>query len=633
MPSEKVTVKLGVEGANKFKSDMTGAKDSVEKNTKGMKASIVGFAKSAKGAFLAVAASILAIGVAVVKTVSQVATLGDQLDKMAKRTGVAVETLSALSFAADRSGTSINSLEIGLRRLAANAADTAEGIGIAKEAFDRLGVSVVDAQGNLKSQDELLLELADTLGQMENSTLKAATAQDIFGRSGVEMLPLLAEGREGILALMKTAEDLGEVMTTDQAKAAADYIDAMRDVEGAFKGLKFELTLGLLPALTTFVQLMTTAAKLMRENFREFKQNRDRFNKNTREELTRLWSDINLFFTAGGGSLGAQAIRRMRAMGLADLDVAEGVRTARGGGGVLPSNFAGQVVNQGRAFTPRENAAIQADFEAVTRADSLANMAVSDTFVTGRHAKSTEKFAFETIKKVNEQFKKIPTEFQQGFARSLAQIETGMMALGFKGRGLFGGMAQMAGGLSGFGAPKPDLGDDIAFGLQKAGLGLQIAAGWSTAVQALTGLFAGRVPGTGAQGLLPGEEASQEQALFLESLIHDLGMLQEAKKNNIPLGQIGVRLTSGTTIDEAIAAKQDQIANLKRATGVGDSQAFSSAASITTEQANLVVAGLETLRIQGDRRDRYLSDIRTSSRNIEFSTGISASRYARFAGV
>ena len=263
---EKLMVMIGVEGEDKFARDMKKAQSDTKKSAGGMSKSFKDTAKAAAAMGAAAIAAVTAVGVVVFKLASQVASLGDEWDKMSKRVGLSAEVLSALSFAADRSGTSIQSLEIGFRRLAANMLDASQGIGIAKGAFDRLGITVTDSEGKLKAQDRLLLELADTLGQMTNSTERAALAQDIFGRSGVEMLPLLAEGSKGIGALMGKAEELGEVFSGKLAKDSADFQDAMRDAGGAAQGLKNAIATDLIPEITRLTNdVLIPAVKALRE--------------------------------------------------------------------------------------------------------------------------------------------------------------------------------------------------------------------------------------------------------------------------------------------------------------------------------------------------------------------------------
>ncbi|GAH30163.1 unnamed protein product, partial [marine sediment metagenome] len=170
--------------------------------------------------------------------VKKTADIGDQFDKMSLRTGVSVEKLSALGHACDISGTSIDTLENSLRFLASGIKETSEGTGVAKDAFEELGISVVDSEGNLRSTVDVMKEAATKLAEMDDKTRQVALAGEIFGkRYGSQLLPMLKMGGQGIEDLMKQAERLNLTITDKAAKAAADFKDEMTKLTGSIAGL------------------------------------------------------------------------------------------------------------------------------------------------------------------------------------------------------------------------------------------------------------------------------------------------------------------------------------------------------------------------------------------------------------
>ena len=85
--------------------------------------------------------------------------LGDNLAKASARTGVAVEELSELAFAADLSGADLATLELGLRKMSQTIVDAAAGSQSANDAFGRLGLTVADlAQLTPDQQFKLLAD-------------------------------------------------------------------------------------------------------------------------------------------------------------------------------------------------------------------------------------------------------------------------------------------------------------------------------------------------------------------------------------------------------------------------------------------------------------------------------------------
>ena len=194
---------------------------------------------------------VAALGSIVMKT----AAVGDKFDKMSLRTGVAVEDLSALAYAADISGTSIETMEKGLKGLTKTMDDASRGIGEGLEAFEELDIAVVDTEGNLRSTVEVLKEAATKISAIENPTKQAAYAMDLFGaKAGPQLLPLLKMGESGIDDLMKKADELNITISTESAKAAADFTDAMTRLKGSVAGAGRDIGNILIPMLTELTE-------------------------------------------------------------------------------------------------------------------------------------------------------------------------------------------------------------------------------------------------------------------------------------------------------------------------------------------------------------------------------------------
>ena len=212
-----------------------------------------------------IGAKVFAGGVAFVTplllAVKQFASSGDALDKMSSRVGASVEFLSALSHAAQIGGTNIAAMEVGIRRLQRTAFDAERGLSTAKDAFDQLGISVVGADGQLKSTEDLFMESATALSRLTNNTQKAALATVIFGRAGTQLLPMLKEGADGMVAVMEEAQRLGLVMSTQDATAAAQLTDAWTRLTSSLKMAVVRIGGALAPSLTELADGITSLLK------------------------------------------------------------------------------------------------------------------------------------------------------------------------------------------------------------------------------------------------------------------------------------------------------------------------------------------------------------------------------------
>lgn len=191
------------------------------------------------------------------------AEFGDSLDKAAGRTGMAVENLSLLRFAAEQSGASLGAVERGAQRMSRTIGDAAGGSGAASKALGQLGLSAAELLA-LKPEDQFLT-VADRLAAIENPTLRAAAAMEIFGRGGAELLPMLADGSAGIEALMQKGRELGLEMGTRDATAAAALTDAWHGLTEAWRAAKNMIGAALAPTLTELAEKASRYVKMVRD--------------------------------------------------------------------------------------------------------------------------------------------------------------------------------------------------------------------------------------------------------------------------------------------------------------------------------------------------------------------------------
>jgi len=173
---------------------------------------------------------------------------GDALAKMSQRTGVSVEALSELGFAAEQSGTNLEILELGLRNMQKSIVAAASGSDGAAEALARLRLTVADL-ANLSPERQFKL-IADRLSQIANPTLRAALALELFGKRGTQLLPLLNDGARGIEMLQEEARALGLTLSTDAAKKSVALHDTLNILWRVVKRLTIEIGASLSDAVS-----------------------------------------------------------------------------------------------------------------------------------------------------------------------------------------------------------------------------------------------------------------------------------------------------------------------------------------------------------------------------------------------
>ena len=252
----KLIISAQADGLNKALADSARRIDAWSKDSMG------GFMAMAQSLgtlalrFTAMVGPVVGAGAAVYGLAQKTANAGDELHDMSKRTGVAVESLSGLKYAAEKAGSSLEGVATGLKFLGRNMADARNGTGEAKDAFKALGISVVDSTGKLKNTEEVFLKLSDKFANMEDGAGKTAIAMQIFGRSGADLIPLLNEGGDGIRKMTDEARKLGITFTTDGAKAADEFNDNMTRLKGNLTGLVQTIGNDLIPVFNKLFEAM-----------------------------------------------------------------------------------------------------------------------------------------------------------------------------------------------------------------------------------------------------------------------------------------------------------------------------------------------------------------------------------------
>ena len=182
--------------------------------------------------------------------------LGDSMDKMSIRTGVSVESLSALKFAAEQSGTNIDSVGQALFRMNRRIGNFSTASGPAVRALKELGF---DAKAFIGlPTEQKFMKITDALASMDDKALRDQFGFEIFGDNFRQLVPLLDQGSAGIKQLMEEAKRLGIVITEDDAKAARYFSDEMNKLSRIFQSFATQLSSVITPILTKLSKTFTS---------------------------------------------------------------------------------------------------------------------------------------------------------------------------------------------------------------------------------------------------------------------------------------------------------------------------------------------------------------------------------------
>lgn len=210
-----------------------------------------GFGKQAQLIGAAAAGAGAAILAPLIASTFAAASAGDELSKMADRTGASVESLSELRHAAEQSDVSFDQLGGAMHKMQRNLTEARDGNKTAAAAFDELGLSV-DALAGM-TPDQQLEAIADKIGAIQDPAERTAAAMGIFGKSGADLLPMFTEGADGIQALRKEARDLGLQVSGEDAAAATLFGDTWSNLVATMGAARNQIGFALMPVLTDLV--------------------------------------------------------------------------------------------------------------------------------------------------------------------------------------------------------------------------------------------------------------------------------------------------------------------------------------------------------------------------------------------
>jgi len=252
---------LNMDAAVKIKASVDGLQQisGLERSLKNVEgqasrtSSVMGRLRGAAGGLSGALGAILpAVGVAGIAAMGkQAIDPADNLNDLSQRVGVAVPTLSKFGAAAEDSGTSIEEVAKAMGRLSKGIVDPASKT---NEALKSIGVSSTDAAGRVRSVDAIMLDLADRFSKMPDGAQKTALALELFGKSGMNLIPMLNGGRDALSQYAATIDK-------DMAEAADKFNDALNAVSRSLAGPFNKAVTALLPLITQLANAIAGMAE------------------------------------------------------------------------------------------------------------------------------------------------------------------------------------------------------------------------------------------------------------------------------------------------------------------------------------------------------------------------------------
>lgn len=194
--------------------------------------------KNLRAGWLALIAAVLKVTQSAKRAFNEFTSGGDRIAKMSRRLGVAVEELSNLGRAAERSGVSAQQFEVAMQRLIRKTGDAATGLGEAQQAFARFGIDA-KAFAELGLEDKFL-KLAAAFQAIGDDERGLSALQKLVDSEGLAIVPFLKEGPAGIRALLAEIKGIGQTFDSRGTAAAERFNNQLSRIGEHAESAKFK---------------------------------------------------------------------------------------------------------------------------------------------------------------------------------------------------------------------------------------------------------------------------------------------------------------------------------------------------------------------------------------------------------
>lgn len=190
------------------------------------------------------------------------------LEKLSRLTGIEVTALSRLANTAKGTNVDLDDLRGSFVQFAGQLASAAAGES-AREYFEELGVSAVDAEGKTKDTLTALLEVARAQRRLGAGADRAAILSALFGEDDsakvISFLGQIGGELDDVAAFVDRLDRTGNVVTQDDVDVAARYRLTMGSLSDAVSGIGRDIARAVLPNMAEFGEYLETVIEQSRD--------------------------------------------------------------------------------------------------------------------------------------------------------------------------------------------------------------------------------------------------------------------------------------------------------------------------------------------------------------------------------
>lgn len=172
----------------------------------------------------------------------------DDINTLSKQSGFSTEDIQAWQYASDRIDVSVNDIVKSAQKMKKNMVSTSSDV---SDAWNRLGVSVTDSNGELRNSTDVFYDVVAALSTVENETERDTLAMTLLGKSADSLAGLIDDGGDAFRKFGQEAKDAGLILDQNALNKANEFNDAIDTLKakstGTFAAVGTEIAGMLLP--------------------------------------------------------------------------------------------------------------------------------------------------------------------------------------------------------------------------------------------------------------------------------------------------------------------------------------------------------------------------------------------------
>ncbi len=222
-------------------------------------ASSVAVGTIAAEAFNHIAAAAINTVSAVSRWTTEAAASAEKVQLLSMKLGIGEKTIEGWGAALARVGLDQDALAGSMKTLAKHIDGLSAGSEKSVELFGKLNTGMDATELASVGTEKAIRLIADRFAGMSDGAEKARLAQELLGRAGLQLLPVLNQGSAGLDKAARDAERFGLVLNDTQRNSLLKYDDALDDLGLALEGFKKQVAAAFAPSLTRSIEFMTSA--------------------------------------------------------------------------------------------------------------------------------------------------------------------------------------------------------------------------------------------------------------------------------------------------------------------------------------------------------------------------------------